>query len=180
MSKEGLETQTLELIRRTVNVKLTNKENKTPLHLAIENNKNDVAMILTSNGADISLRYQLEGSKKHHLSPEEEEEEIKKVAQRDDLGFLKESDNANNSSSSKKLEKAKKHKLELELSRSQKWAKMITDWDEFATKHNKKLESRVYKGIPERVRFQAWQYLSGSLKLEEKNKGKYQVRIFKS
>jgi len=51
---------------------------------------------------------------------------------------------------------------------------MITDWDEFATKHNKKLESRVYKGIPERVRFQAWQYLSGSLKLEEKNKGKYQ------
>ncbi|KAK2964857.1 putative GTPase-activating protein GYP5 [Blattamonas nauphoetae] len=43
-----------------------------------------------------------------------------------------------------------------ELRRVKKWQAMFRDWDRFSTKNLKKLKQRVRKGIPDKIRGEAW------------------------
>lgn len=58
----------------------------------------------------------------------------------------------------KSLEK----KLEILVQREKKWIKMIKNWDKKSTRE--KLHKRIYKGIPDKVRYAVWKKL---LDLEE-------------
>eukprot|EP01113_Clastostelium_recurvatum_P040329 TRINITY_DN6268_c0_g1_i1.p1 TRINITY_DN6268_c0_g1~~TRINITY_DN6268_c0_g1_i1.p1 ORF type:complete len:471 (+),score=151.22 TRINITY_DN6268_c0_g1_i1:3-1415(+) len=50
--------------------------------------------------------------------------------------------------------------LKLELERSTKWAKMMKKWDTVKAKKGEVLRRRVYKGIPDCVRGEAWKRLA--------------------
>jgi hypothetical protein len=50
---------------------------------------------------------------------------------------------------------------------------MLDEWDEFITKHPKKLKTRLAKGIPDNLRGMAWKVLTNSDELMERNRGKY-------
>lgn len=49
-----------------------------------------------------------------------------------------------------------KKEIELEMERSKKWAKMFRSWDQI---NPEKLRRRVYKGIPNQCRVDAWALL---------------------
>lgn len=47
----------------------------------------------------------------------------------------------------------------METSRRDKWAKMLKNWSEYSIKHPDKLHNRIYKGIPDACRVEAWKLL---------------------
>ncbi|KAH7823864.1 Tre-2/Bub2/Cdc16 (TBC) domain-containing protein A [Monocercomonoides exilis] len=53
-----------------------------------------------------------------------------------------------------------KKQIEKEMERTKKWLVMIQNWDEWMKKRNKKIKERCYKGIPDRMRNQAWKKLA--------------------
>ncbi|XP_077995507.1 TBC1 domain family member 10B-like [Glandiceps talaboti] len=57
--------------------------------------------------------------------------------------------------------------------RELKWLEMLDNWDLWMSKRFKKVKQRCRKGIPPALRARAWQYLSGSKALMDKNKGKF-------
>eukprot|EP01137_Pigoraptor_chileana_P011470 Opistho-2@62401 len=60
-------------------------------------------------------------------------------------------------------QKSKKEEKEVikERERALKWTKMLANWDSFRGARSKKLRSRVYKGIPDSLRGQAWSRILG-------------------
>lgn len=62
-------------------------------------------------------------------------------------------------------------KLQIEVERQKKWLKMLKNWDNPTVKE--KLHSRVYKGIPNSLRTEAWCKLLQVEKVKKENKGKY-------
>lgn len=81
-------------------------------------------------------------------------------------------------------------KLHIEVERQKKWLKMLKNWDtqqskvglavifvvadKIAPHLQEKLHSRVYKGIPNSLRSEAWCKLLQVDKLKKSNKGQYQ------
>ncbi|XP_003929313.2 TBC1 domain family member 26 [Saimiri boliviensis] len=57
--------------------------------------------------------------------------------------------------------------------RIQKWVKMLKDWPKY--KNTEKLSRRVYRGIPQAVRGQAWSLLLDIGQIKTENPGKYRV-----
>ncbi|XP_019762743.1 USP6 N-terminal-like protein isoform X1 [Dendroctonus ponderosae] len=71
-----------------------------------------------------------------------------------------------------KVDPQEARKLQIEVERQKKWLKMLKNWD--AQQSKEKLHSRVYKGIPNSLRSEAWCKLLQIDKLKKSNKGKYQ------
>ena len=70
-----------------------------------------------------------------------------------------------------KVDPQEAKKLQIELERQKKWLKMLKNWD--APNVKEKLHSRVYKGIPNSLRTQAWLRLLNVEKVKKEHPGKY-------
>lgn len=70
-----------------------------------------------------------------------------------------------------KVDPQEAKKLQIELERQKKWLKMLKNWDAPAVKE--KLHSRVYKGLPNSLRTQAWARLLNVEKVKKQQIGKY-------
>ncbi|KAM5228303.1 TBC1 domain family member 10B [Ctenodactylus gundi] len=58
--------------------------------------------------------------------------------------------------------------------RELKWLEMFNNWDKWLSRRFQKVKLRCRKGIPSSLRAKAWQYLSNSKELLEKNPGKFE------
>lgn len=67
-------------------------------------------------------------------------------------------------------------RINVEQERAKKWARMIEEkkWPKF--KNSEKLRSRVYKGIPDKMRVSVWKLLLDLDIIRKQQEGKYQVR----
>lgn len=61
------------------------------------------------------------------------------------------------SASPQEDKKTLEKKLEILVQREKKWIKMLKNWDKKSTKE--KLHKRIYKGIPDKVRYSVWEKL---------------------
>ncbi|KAI4878101.1 hypothetical protein NFI96_027898, partial [Prochilodus magdalenae] len=61
---------------------------------------------------------------------------------------------------------------QLEIERVQKWLKMVQKWEKY--KNSERMMKRVYKGIPLKLRGQAWSLLLDIEKIKRENDGKYE------
>eukprot|EP00029_Vermamoeba_vermiformis_P006937 TRINITY_DN2860_c0_g1_i1.p1 TRINITY_DN2860_c0_g1~~TRINITY_DN2860_c0_g1_i1.p1 ORF type:complete len:699 (+),score=132.14 TRINITY_DN2860_c0_g1_i1:64-2160(+) len=87
----------------------------------------------------------------------------------DRWGFMK----GNSDSDIEETEEEKQKREAMEWLRTKKWVKMIKRWDSFIDSKLNKVKRRVYKGIPERVRGQAWVLLTECTKLKESKQNTY-------
>ncbi|XP_066148350.1 USP6 N-terminal-like protein [Euwallacea fornicatus] len=71
-----------------------------------------------------------------------------------------------------KVDPQEAKKLQIEVERQKKWLKMLRNWESPQSKE--KLHSRVYKGIPNSLRSEAWCKLLQVERVKNANKGKYQ------
>jgi len=84
----------------------------------------------------------------------------------DRYGFMKQEETAQSQAS--KTEKRKREKeAERERKRSEKWSKMVSQWDEFILHNSRKVKSRIRKGIPDCVRGFVWQLITQSAELKQ-------------
>lgn len=72
-----------------------------------------------------------------------------------------------------KLSKYESQVRELEISRRDKWIKLLGNWDHYVQDEPKKLRRRIYKGIPNAVRGKAWCCLLGVQQLQQQQDGRY-------
>ncbi|XP_018567845.1 USP6 N-terminal-like protein [Anoplophora glabripennis] len=70
-----------------------------------------------------------------------------------------------------KVDPQEAKKLQIEVERQKKWIKMLKNWESSAVKE--KLHSRVYKGIPNSLRPEAWCKLLQVEKIKSENKDVY-------
>ncbi|XP_072400033.1 USP6 N-terminal-like protein [Diabrotica undecimpunctata] len=70
-----------------------------------------------------------------------------------------------------KVDPQEAKRLQIEVERQKKWLKMLKNWDSPASKE--KVHSRVYKGIPNSLRTEAWCKLLEVDKIKKANKNKY-------
>ncbi len=74
------------------------------------------------------------------------------------------------------LNRRKKKKLELEWLRAKKWADMITHYDKWIAKKEKKVGKRIMvKGLPDCLRSEAWKKMSGCSNTKKASPTLYEV-----
>lgn len=68
------------------------------------------------------------------------------------------------------------HGIPVEIARQRelKWLDMFNHWDKWLSRRFQKVKLRCRKGIPSSLRARAWQYLSNSQELLNKNPGKFE------
>jgi len=71
-----------------------------------------------------------------------------------------------------KFKKEDPKEIQIEVTREQKWLKMISNWDSLS---RDKLKRRIYKGIPNSLRGKVWAKLLGVDQLTDDQKNKYKV-----
>jgi hypothetical protein len=59
------------------------------------------------------------------------------------------------------------------MERVKKWLKMLNHWESMST--SEKLRRRIYKGIPNSLRGEAWSKLLSLETIREEQQGKYEV-----
>ncbi|XP_030065354.1 TBC1 domain family member 10B [Microcaecilia unicolor] len=64
--------------------------------------------------------------------------------------------------------------VDISRQRELKWLDMFSHWDKWLTRRFQKVKLRCRKGIPSSLRSKAWQLLSNSKELLEKNPGKFE------
>ncbi|KAK3509750.1 hypothetical protein QTP70_008389 [Hemibagrus guttatus] len=64
---------------------------------------------------------------------------------------------------------------QIEVERVQKWLKMVRKWEKY--KNSERMMKRVYKGIPQQLRGQAWNLLLDVEKVKKENEGKYERMV---
>lgn len=84
----------------------------------------------------------------------------------DKYGFLGGSQFSAGTESSLSVEVARQREL--------KWLDMFKHWDKWVSRRFQKVKLRCRKGIPSSLRAKAWQYLSNSTALIERNPGKFE------
>lgn len=72
-------------------------------------------------------------------------------------------------------QKAVYQKIDIEVERQKKWAKMSKNWNSTTTKE--KLHKRIYKGVPNSLRTTVWRLLLNVDKMKSTNAGKYQTML---
>lgn len=60
---------------------------------------------------------------------------------------------------SKEFDENEKREKEVEVQRAQKWLKMLKNFEKFSTLNREKLQRRIYKGVPDKLRGAIWQKL---------------------
>ncbi|KAJ5075844.1 tbc1 domain family member whacked [Anaeramoeba ignava] len=78
---------------------------------------------------------------------------------------------------SKNFRKPTKKEIKKELSRADKWIHMFANWEVYTTKKIKILDRRILKGIPDRVRGEAWKKIVGSDQLQKSKPNLYEQNI---
>lgn len=58
---------------------------------------------------------------------------------------------------SKEFDENEKKEKEIEIQRAQKWLKMLKNFEKFSSLNREKLQRRIFKGIPDKVRGAIWQ-----------------------
>ncbi|CAM9410414.1 unnamed protein product, partial [Chrysoparadoxa australica] len=74
-------------------------------------------------------------------------------------------------------EKTSEFRRKKEESRVAKWESMRANWSRTQTRDSVRLKRRVRKGIPDQLRADTWQLLSGSRAMLEANPGRYQELV---
>eukprot|EP01132_Coremiostelium_polycephalum_P002324 gene2324-2868_t len=158
------------LVLNGANVKIEDNLKKTALHLAIDGEFEDIASTILGNGGDVTTRYHYRPTRQSTLTPiivngSLDSKEVEILGRLDRYGHIK--DQTGNQQLDKTLAAKKKKEIEKELSRAQKWFVMMRRWEP-TKKRPSKIRSRAIKGIPDRVRGQAWAMLSqGCVQLKD-------------
>lgn len=58
---------------------------------------------------------------------------------------------------SKEFDENEKKEKEIEIQRAQKWLKMLKNFEKFSSLNREKLQRRIFKGIPDKLRGAIWQ-----------------------
>lgn len=157
------------LVMNGANVNAVDAQGIVPLQLAIDREYDDICHTLTTNGADVSLRYAA-GKKPRRDSTTVT---IDDFASADRYGHISISSQQQQTSSESDSKSQSQKKVKKELSRAQKWLKMMKNWDKFSAKKFDKVIKRAEKGIPDRIRGEAWKLLSGATTQMQAHKDKY-------
>lgn len=88
---------------------------------------------LTGDKSKISLRFRLTNANSHYR-----------------YGFIHTQD------LSKEFDENEKKEKEVEIQRAQKWLKMLKNFERFSSLNREKLQRRIYKGIPDKLRGAIW------------------------
>lgn len=73
----------------------------------------------------------------------------------------------------KEFDEIEKKEKEVEVQRAQKWLKMLKNFEKFASLSREKLQRRIYKGIPDKLRGAIWLKLLRVEESMEKNPNVY-------
>ncbi|KAM9853973.1 uncharacterized protein ACBR49_002614 [Aulostomus maculatus] len=126
--------------------------------------KKDIDALIAEERAEIISKYDKGRQEGVRIDPwEDADYSICNVTDR--FGFLHEEELPTPSA----LEEKQK---QLEVERVDKWLKMVQNWSKY--RNSEKLIKRVYKGIPLKLRGEAWALLLDIEKVKEENKGKYE------
>ncbi|KAL1247818.1 hypothetical protein QQF64_023194 [Cirrhinus molitorella] len=126
--------------------------------------KKDIDTLIAEERAEIIEKYEKGRQEGVHIKPwEDADYSIFKVTDR--FGFLHEEELPTPTAAEEK------YKLQ-EVEREEKWVKMVKKWDKYH--HSEKMVKRVYKGIPLKLRGQAWALLLEVEKVKEANYRKYE------
>lgn len=126
--------------------------------------KKDIDTLIAEERADIIEKYEKGRQEGVHINPwEDADYSIFKFTDR--FGFLHEEELPTPTAVEEK------YKLQ-EMEREEKWIKMVKKWEKY---HNsEKMMKRVYKGIPLKLRGQAWALLLDVEKVKQANFRKYE------
>uniref|UniRef100_A0A671RDZ1 USP6 N-terminal-like protein n=1 Tax=Sinocyclocheilus anshuiensis TaxID=1608454 RepID=A0A671RDZ1_9TELE len=126
--------------------------------------KKDIDTLISEERAEIIKKYEKGRQEGVHINPwEDADYSIYKVTDR--FGFLHEEELPTPTAAEDK------YKLQ-EVEREEKWVKMVKKWDKY--RNSEKMMKRVYKGIPLKLRGQAWALLLDVEKVKEANYRKYE------
>ncbi|XP_076027510.1 uncharacterized protein LOC143016858 [Genypterus blacodes] len=126
--------------------------------------KKDIDTLIAEERAEIISKYEKGRQEGVKIDPwEDADYSIYNFTDR--FGFLHEKELPTPSA----IEEKQKHQ---EIERIEKWVKMVKKWDKY--KNSEKLVKRVYKGIPLKLRGQAWALLLDIEKVKKDNAGKYE------
>ncbi|XP_016114787.1 USP6 N-terminal-like protein [Sinocyclocheilus grahami] len=126
--------------------------------------KKDIDTLIAEERAEIIKKYEKGRQEGVHINPwEDADYSIYKVTDR--FGFLHEEELPTPTAAEDK------YKLQ-EVEREEKWVKMVKKWDKY--RNSEKMMKRVYKGIPLKLRGQAWALLLDVEKVKEANCRKYE------
>ncbi|XP_059402188.1 USP6 N-terminal-like protein [Carassius carassius] len=126
--------------------------------------KKDIDTLIAEERAEIIEKYEKGRHEGVHINPwEDADYSIYKVTDR--FGFLHEEELPTPTAVEEK------YKLQ-EVEREEKWVKMVKKWDKYC--NSEKMMKRVYKGIPLKLRGQAWALLLEVDKVKEANYRKYE------
>ncbi|XP_026058859.1 USP6 N-terminal-like protein [Carassius auratus] len=127
--------------------------------------KKDIDTLIAEERAEIIRKYEKGRQEGVHINPwEDADYSIYKVTDR--FGFLHEKELPTPTAAEEK------YKLQ-EVEREEKWVKMVKSWDKYCT--SEKMMKRVYKGIPLKLRGQAWALLLDVKNVKEANYRKYET-----
>ncbi|XP_043083215.1 USP6 N-terminal-like protein [Puntigrus tetrazona] len=126
--------------------------------------KKDIDTLIAEERAEIIQKYEKGRQEGVHINPwEDADYSIYKVTDR--FGFLHEEELPTPTAAEEK------YKLQ-EVEREEKWVKMVKSWEKYCT--SEKMMKRVYKGIPLKLRGQAWALLLDVKTVKEANYRKYE------
>ncbi|XP_073688070.1 USP6 N-terminal-like protein [Garra rufa] len=126
--------------------------------------KKDIDTLIAEERAEIIEKYEKGRQEGVHIKPwEDADYSIFKVTDR--FGFLHEEELPTPTAAEEK------YKLQ-EVEREEKWVKMVKKWNKYC--NSEKMTKRVYKGIPLKLRGQAWALLLDVEKVKEANYRKYE------
>lgn len=177
------------LAKAGADLNIKNFDGETPLHRCIEANNETAAHTLVTSGADVSARYDIKFL--------ERKKDILKKRMRKALFSLSETSDIDDDSSfdesssyyhgddkitykvdqfgfivndkDEAEQKSKvngKYSISKESKREKKWIKLFHKWDKYKD-DREKITKLVYKGIPNRIRPQAWRYISNIKELQK-------------
>ena len=63
------------------------------------------------------------------------------------------------------------------ISRTEKWEKMLGDWQHWITRKSSKIKTRIRKGIPDSVRGRAWNLLARTESMKNTHPRDYYQRL---
>lgn len=151
----GLQTVVLHLVKKFTSsdiVNSVNNDNKTALHLALEQEHKGIADILTKNGAEITIEYEFYSKRQRRQTEEEITQELQTISSSNIYGEVGQSEE---NIDSKQYQKKKQQ----EISRSLKYSPMLKKWNTNFNREPKKLKTRLMKGFPFRLRGELWTLL---------------------
>jgi hypothetical protein len=82
---------------------------------------------------------------------------------------------------SKEFDEQEKKEKEIEIQRAQKWLKMVKNWNKFVATNREKLQRRIYKGIPDKLRRNIWMKMlnvEAQMQANEEDLGKNKQSVY--